>query len=158
MFKRCYNTCAICKAKSFEYEHNCTKCETNFHFIYNELNKGKCIHENEKPINTYLDLETNVYELCYERCYRCSQKNDIVNNNCDECAKDNKVNYIYHFLENEKGKCINEKEKPINTYLDLNDNTYKYCYERCRRCNLKGDRTNNNCDECAKDNNGKYTI
>ena len=87
-----------------------TKCEDSYHFIYNELNKGKCIHENEKPINTYLDLETNVYELCYERCNKCSQKSDIVNNNCEECAKDNNGNYKYHFLENKKENVLMKKK------------------------------------------------
>ena len=29
-----------------------------YRFIYNE--KGKCVDENEKPLNAYLDLETNI--------------------------------------------------------------------------------------------------
>ena len=154
MFKRCYKSCATCKAKSTENQHNCIICADSYHFLVNE--NGKCLNEAEKPINTYLDLSDNTYKYCYERCRKCSLKGSITNNNCDECAKDGNNNYIYHFLEHENGRCITEEEKPINTYLDLSDNTYKYCYERCRKCSLKGDISNNNCDECAIDDNDKY--
>ena len=155
-FKKCYKSCATCNAKSFDYEHNCTACENSYHYIYNETRKKNCIHENEKPINTFLDSETNTYELCNERCHSCSQKSDIINNNCDECKKDDNKNYIYHFVYNEPGQCINENEKPSDTYLDLDDNTYKKCYYRCSSCDIKGDESNNNCNECLKDKNGNY--
>ena len=104
IFKRCYNSCATCNAKSFDYEHNCTVCANKYHYIYNEISKKKCIHEDEKPINTYLDKETNAYELCYERCHKCSKKSDILNNNCDECKIDGNNNYIYHFIYNKEGQ------------------------------------------------------
>ena len=156
IYKKCYKNCYSCNAKSIETEHNCTKCEDKYHFIYNETRKKNCIPENEKPINTYLDTETNTYELCYERCHSCSQKSTIVDNNCDECAKDDNKKYLYHFLENKKGQCITEKEKPLNTYFDSENNIYKYCYSRCSSCDEKGDINNNNCKECLKDENNNY--
>ena len=30
------------------------------------------------------------------------------------------------------------------------------CYERCSNCEIKGDSTNNNCNNCLKDENNKY--
>ena len=84
----------LANAKSSINQHNCIKSTTSYHFIYNELKSGKCINETEKPINTYLNSTTNTYELCYEKCGRCSKKGDISNNNCDECAKDKNDNYI----------------------------------------------------------------
>ena len=157
IFKRCYQSCSACNSKSLENINNCIKCKDSYHFIYNELDKGTCINETQKPINTYLDTNTNTYKLCYERCGSCSQIGDISNNNCDECVKDN-GNYIFHFLENENGKCINESERPSNTYLDFSDNTYKYCFERCSLCNEGGSESNNNCKECLKDENNKLSL
>ena len=156
IFRRCYKGCATCNAKSLENINNCTKCATSYHFIYNELNKGTCVHENNQPRNTYLDLATNTYELCHERCSRCNKKSDIVNNNCEECAKDDNGNFKFHFSRNENGKCLSEDEKPLNTYLDLEANQYRYCYEKCSLCDERGDESNNNCRECLKDGNNFY--
>ena len=33
-------------------------------------------------------------------------------------------------------------------YLDNNDNIYKKCYEKCKRCSKNGNETNNECNEC----------
>ena len=111
-----------------------TECEESYHYIFNEKIQKNCIHESKKPFNSYLDTETNTYELCHDRCSSCSQRSDIVNNNCDTCAKDENGNYLYHFVYNNPKQCITEKEKPSNTYLDTNTNTYKLCYERCSFC------------------------
>lgn len=101
-----------------------------------------------------MDNNTNIYELCYEKCNSFSQKSDIVNNNCGECLTDDNNNYLYHFVYNKKGQCLNEKEEPSNTYLNTDTNTYKLCYERCVSCDIKGVSTNDNCNECAKDEKG----
>ena len=162
MFKKCYDSCSTCNKGGDESINNCKEClkdannKYSYHFIYNNLSSGKCINETEKPINTYLDPDINTYELCYERCRSCNYKSDIVNNNCNECAKDDNNNYIYHFVYNKEGQCINEKEKQSDTYLDLNENTYKKCYDRCSSCDKKGDDSNNNCNECLKDENNNY--
>ena len=37
---------------------------------------------------------------------------------------------------------------PDNFYLDSNDNIYKKCYDKYKRCTQFGDETNNQCDEC----------
>ena len=63
-------------------------------------------------------MESITYKLCYDRCSSCDKGGNQSNNNCNECLKDNN-NYIFHFLHDEKGRCISEAEKPLNTYLDL---------------------------------------
>ncbi len=153
-YYKCYITCYSCFDKGNDNEHNCKICNDPYHFIYNE--KGKCITENEKPTNTYLDKESNTYQLCYQRCSSCKEKGDNINNNCEDCLKDENNNYTYHFIYDEKGKCISENEKPTNTYLDKNTNTYLKCYERCSSCKEKGDNINNNCEDCLKDENNNY--
>ena len=125
-----------------------------YHFLHDE--KGKCISEEEKPPNTYLDLETNIYELCYEKCFQCQKGGDLTNHNCKECLKDESGNYIYHFIYDNIGKCVSETERPLNSYLDEEDNTFKLCYDRCSLCDKKGDKDKNNCNECAKDENNNY--
>ena len=60
IYKKCFLTCYSCYNYSNETQHNCKICKDSYLFIYNE--KGKCINENEKPSNTYLDLESNTYK------------------------------------------------------------------------------------------------
>ena len=91
--------------------------------------KGKCIKPEEKWSNTYLNIKTNTYEKCFDRCSTCDEAGDILNNNCKECLKDDNNNYLYHFIYNEKGKCISEDKKEGLLYLDNKDNTYKLCPE-----------------------------
>jgi hypothetical protein len=145
---KCYKSCYGCDKNSNEKNHNCKKCNDKYHFIYNE--KGKCISEEEKPSDTYLDKFTNTYMKCYERCLTCDREGNIIDNNCKECLKD-KDNYTYHFIYNEKGKCINEEEKPSDTYLDIETNTFKQCNKRCQTCE-----NFNECTECSKDENNNY--
>ena len=97
-----------------------------YHFIYNET--GRCLKKTEKPSNTYLDIDTNTYELCHERCSSCDIGGNNTNNNCGECAKDSNNTFLYHFVYNKPKQCITEKEKPSNSYLDIETNTYELCY------------------------------
>ena len=148
-YRECYERCSTCDKEGNINNNNCKEClkiEDNYiyHFIYNE--NGKCISEEEKPSDTYLDIETNTYRKCYQSCQTCESFNY-----CNDCAKDKSNKYIYHFIENEKGKCINEEEKPFDTYLDIETNTYRKCSQRCQTCD-----SFNYCTECAKDEFNKY--
>ena len=117
---KCYKTCHSCNENSNENAHNCIACKEEYHFIYNK--DGKCISSDEKPINVYLDIITNTYKKCNDRCHTCDNPD-----NCTECYKDESNKYVYHFIENEKGKCISESELDTLSSLDENDNTYKLC-------------------------------
>jgi len=46
-------------------------------------------------------------------------------------------------------ECYSNDTKPINFYLDLNDDKYKPCYETCETCEEGGDGEENNCLTCA---------
>ena len=119
-YLKCYKTCQTCNGNNNRNSHNCITCIDDYHFIYNE--PGKCISSDEKPLNTYLDTENNTYRQCSDRCHTCDNAE-----NCTECYKDESNKYIYHFIENEKGKCISENELDTLSYLDINENTYKLC-------------------------------
>ena len=159
-YELCYEKCSKCDAGGDINNNNCKECLKNesgnfiYHFIYDK--KGKCVNELERPINSYLDEEDNTFKLCYERCFLCNKHGNESNNNCNECIKDENNTYLYHFVYNEEGKCINEAEKPSNTYLDLESNTYKACYERCSSCDKNGSQSTNNCKDCLKDTNHNY--
>ena len=65
-----------------------------------EDKEGKVISyrpKNEKTSNTYLNLETNTFELCFDRCEKCDSFPE-----CKECLKDESNNYIYHFILKKK--------------------------------------------------------
>ena len=153
-YKKCYKSCYGCYENSNENNHLCKNCTDGYHFIYND--KGKCIKPEEKPSNTYLNIKTNTYEKCFDRCSTCDEDGDILNNNCKECLKDDNNNYLYYFIYSKKGKCIKPEEKPSNTYLNIKTNTYEKCFDRCSTCDEGGDILNNNCKECLKDDNNNY--
>ena len=127
-YKKCYANCNECYENSSEINHNCKNCRDGYHFIYNE--EGKCIELERKPLNTYLNIETNTFKKCYERCSTCDEAVNITNNNCNQCLKDDNNNYIYHFVYIEKGKCVASSEIVDFVYLDINDNTYKLSPEK----------------------------
>ena len=154
-YRYCYEKCSLCDERGDESNNNCRECLKDgnnfyiYHFIYNET--GRCLSESDKPSNTYLDLETNTYRKCYERCSLCDEGGDESNNNCRECLKYENNSYIFHFVYNDKGKCLSDDEKPSHSYLDLNDNTYKLSSESCASCYKKGETSNNNCIGCLRE-------
>ena len=159
-YKLCYDRCSSCDKGGNKSNNNCNEClkDNNNNYIYHFLHdeKGKCISEDEKPLNTYLDLATNTYELCYEKCSQCDKGGDLTNHNCKECLKDESGNYIYHFIYNNNGRCVSEVERPLNSYYDKETNTFRLCYDSCSLCDKKGDKENNNCQDCVKDENNNY--
>ena len=56
-------------------------------------------------------METNSCELCYKKCTSCDKKGDFNNNNWKTCLKDDKGNYIYHFIFNNERNLLIKKEK-----------------------------------------------
>ena len=43
-------------------------------------------------------------------------KGNATNNNSKECLRDENNTFLFHFVYNRKGLCLNESEKPSNTY------------------------------------------
>ena len=46
-------------------------------------------------------------------------------------------------------ECYNDQTKPVNSYFDSDDSTYKLCYETCHTCIRGGNYEENNCLTCA---------
>ena len=71
------------------------------------------------------DIGIEESALSPPRCQKCE-----IYPECKECLKDRSNNYLYHFIDNSKGKCITENEiKDGQYYLDNKDNIYKKCPE-----------------------------
>ena len=150
-YKNCYERCESCTKEGNITNHNCKMCKQNndgsFSYFFILGQKGQCISEKEKPENYYLD-DDNTFKPCYERCGSCIKGGDKISNNCNECLKKGS-SYLFHFIFNQNGQCISEQEKPFNTYLDEEDNTYKKCYDTCGTCSEFGDRNDHKCITCA---------
>ena len=48
-------------------------------------------------------------------------------------------------------ECYNKNDEQIGYYLDTEHQTYKPCYNKCKKCIRGGDDENNNCVECNDD-------
>ena len=72
--------------------------------------------------------------MCYDYQF---EYNNICFNDCP--------NDTYKIFIN-RNICI--LEIPENYYLDNNDNIYKECYYKCKKCDQPGNDTINNCIEC----------
>ena len=146
-YKECNSKCKTCSKAGTSDSPNCDSCPTGYHFIYNQT--GLCIPESEKPEDTYLDNDTDTYKKCYETCASCSKGGSLTEHNCNECAKDNNGNYLYHFIYTKEGNCVSENEKCAGCHLHEENNTYILCYESCGTCTELGDATNHKCIKCA---------
>ena len=145
-WKKCYDTCGKCFTWGNSTNHNCNKCKDGYHFIYNRT--GYCIRPAEKCENCYLDDEDDTYKPCYEKCGGCIQGGDSTSHHCTYCAKYSNGTYIYYFVHGLSGQCFNKSEINDDYYYDKDENTYRPCYSKCRKCSKGGSDENHNCDKC----------
>ena len=68
--------------------------------------------------NYYYDKNNKIFRQCLSECSTCFNESY-----CTNCAED------YHFIYNEKGKCISEPKGGDLLYLDEKTNTYIKCPE-----------------------------
>ena len=127
VFINCYETCGTCSSNGNSSQNNCNSClqDETFKYYFLDGKIGQCVNLTIIGDNYY--LKKGVYYKCYETCGICSKGGNSINNNCDECLKDNNGNYLYHFIYNHTGQCISEKEKPNNLFLNDTSNTYILC-------------------------------
>ena len=127
VFINCYETCATCSSNGNSSQNNCNSClqDETFKYYFLDGKIGQCVNLTIIGDNYY--LKKGVYYKCYETCGICSKGGNRINNNCEECLKDDNGNYLYHFIYNQTGQCISEKEKPNNLFLNDTNNTYILC-------------------------------
>ena len=118
--------------KKIEPKKKCIDdCKNDDEYIYEYNNE--CLNECPENTKTYVEGKKCVNS--------CTNQQFEYNNKCyDDCPSGTKR------LFNIKRICA--ETIPENYYLDNNDNIYKKCYDKCKKCSQLGDDTNNQCDEC----------
>ena len=124
----------------YEYNNTCYKiCPENTYY-----NKIKCI---DIPEGYYLnDSILMSIDKCKEKCKICTNESTYLN----LCISYNNDLSYYHILNN--NSIINEQfiewVRDIMEEYYLENNTYKPCYSKCKKCSRYGEEFQNNCDEC----------
>ena len=138
-FKSCYESCQRCNDTDPNgISHQCSECKEDFYFIENTSNcTTKIEMENS---HYYFDNKKQQFRQCYNECSTCDNET-----HCTNCADG------YHFIYNERGKCISEPNKEDLLCLDNKTNTYIKCPEETESEN----NTNNGReqDQSSKGNN-----
>ena len=118
--------------KKIEPKKKCIDdCKNDDEYIYEYNNE--CLNECPENTKTYVEGKKCVNS--------CTNQQFEYNNKCyDDCPSGTKR------LFNIKRICA--ETIPENYYLDNNDNIYKKCYDKCKKCSQLGDDTNNQCNEC----------
>ena len=97
----------------------------------------------------------NMASDCSDYCFKENILFDCENNICI-CNENYKFEYndcCYNICPENTYQILQDiytctESIPENYYLDNNDNIYKECYNKCKKCNQKGYETNHNCNEC----------
>jgi surface protein len=106
-------------------------------YLFGDVAASDCTHDCFEE-NKRVDITTN---LCVDECDRNLFEYKRVCNNL--CLEGDSVIY-----NNEK-VCF--EKAPENYYLNTNDWIYRKCFNRCQKCQIAGDNSDNNCDKCFDD-------
>jgi len=158
VYKKCFETCKYCYGDGDETNNNCKECITDYTFLnennfetncfircdyyyyFDENNKYNCTHEFLCP-EEYNKLVSNKNK-CINYCKKDDTYQYEYNNICyKECP-----NNTYLLEDNNDNLCYNHSIDGY--YLDTRSQKYKKCYETCKKCDVGGNKTNNNCLEC----------
>ena len=150
-FDKCYFSCGTCRLKGNNYKHKCDTCAENYYPTEGNEYLFNCYSEEDKPKNYYFDEEKKLFVKCNPTCDGCIGKGDSKNNNCTSCIK------YHHFSNIENSNCIMEGTQPVNFFLDIANNSYRECFERCKTCSKYKDETSENCLSCDQEE-GYYLI
>ena len=170
------NQCDECKdgykfiTDTYANSKNCYSI-CNYNYYFTGYNQYVCTNSNECP-SPYNKLISDK-KKCIDDCKNDNQYIYDYNNNCKQTCPTNTKKYedqklclddCYTELFEYNNECLNDcpsgkhrifidrnicaETIPENYYLDNNDNIYKKCYDKCKKCSQLGDDTNNQCDEC----------
>ena len=151
--------CSSCNQVSLSM-NLCVKCnnEKGYYLLKSNYDTKyiDCVNNITKPYNFYFDKKNKDYEPCFETCFKCSNKGNYEENNCDSCDgityipkpeyEDSKncvpkCKYYYYYTNYGQYKCTDFLYCPddYNTLIKYKnkctndcskDDTYKYYYNR----------------------------
>ena len=139
IFKKCSTRCLTCS----KYEEECLKCNNEQNYHFHPENESFCIKTGELiNVNYYLDPDEDKYKICNERCFNCSGPDET---NCISCNNSKG----FYFKENDNShKCYSKDDIGDGYFIDLDNNIFKKCNERCFSCEQLGNDTHSNCIKC----------
>jgi len=145
--QKCPVNCSQCSNDSVE-QNLCLKCNNDLSYfkIYpiskNSIPFLKCVNEENKPENFYLNKELLRYEPCYKTCKECFDYGNSEINNCTKCIsgytirEENPSNCVadceFYYYYNEFGqyRCTETDICPGGMYL-IKDK--KKCIKDCSK-------------------------
>ena len=140
----CYPKCPIRTQLVPDSTYLCEDCPNYYNYEYTG-----CIDEIPEGFYKNESLGKTI-DKCPNKCKSCSLES-LNNNLCILCnenyfPKDNDPLNIDSFYE-----CYNKNDEQLGYYLDNENNIFKPCYNKCKKCDREGDDENNNCIECKDD-------
>ena len=148
-FNICYQYCETCPIinEGLATEIICSTCKYSYHFVNSDnigFNPNRCYSQSEILTNFYLNPSDDKFEECDISCSTCSEEA----NHCDSC---NNGGDYYEVDGEEEHKCfyLDEITNNFPNFYRDSDDKYKECHESCSKCQ----NSNNNCLECAINNN-----
>ena len=130
-----------------------TNNNINYNYVFQDhpSNIKYCIEDSNTIIKVIGDKTNDCSDLCFqENVIFDIEKGDCI---CQEYYKFEYNNYCYHICPSSTFAILTNKyicsiTIPENYYLDTNDNIYKKCYDKCKKCSQFGNEANNKCDGC----------
>ena len=167
IYKKCYNKCKKCSGEGDDENNHCLECNDVYYIPdangncklecpnYYNYEKTSCLSSIPNGYYCNSTVEKTI-DKCPEKCASCSSQS-MNNNLCISC---NIGNY-YPKLDDESNinsfiECYDKNEEQEGYYLDRQENIYKKCYHKCKKCSEEGNNENNHCLECIEDQN--YTL
>ena len=124
----------------------CIKDNYTKNYIFGNDKISICLEPCSNDINKKIDID---YEGCVKSCLNNRFEYEYKNICYHECPTD-----TYPLFYDDKDIIIESKEcldqTPQGYYLDINEKSYKKCYELCKSCYGEGNETYNNCIECKE--------
>ena len=139
----CYSLCENCDTGPIAYgngiiiSQNCISCINGYNLMFGTKD---CYNESITNQGYYLSSNDLLYHQCSVQCLTC-----VDETNCKECNI--KEGYYPHFNEG-SNNCFSYETIKDGYYLDMNEITWKKCYEKCGTCNAPGNSANMNCLSC----------
>lgn len=150
----CYNTCETCSQLSADPENQkCTKCIQDHFFLKGTQNCYTSLDGH------YLDKDTQVFLPCYEKCKRCTGKEENAKKmNCISCYQSYKfykksTNCLKcpKYVNYEQTDCIDKV--PDGYFIDDEySGTIGKCHDSCKVCEDYPSIYSTNCLECKYEN------
>ena len=117
----------------------------------NKFKKEEIEEENikEEIEEQFIKEETKVIDCDLEKCSLCDY-NSKQKNLCIKCNYAQNYYPIKQYEDSIEKDCFNSLTIPKNYYLNTDKKYYEVCYISCNTCLNFGNKTNHNCETCAK--------